>query len=864
MTMTPVRRAASWRATWLLGAALAVAAPAQALTIVEPGLTVTTFATTPAVSLALPGPAARDYGSFLYTLARTESPRIDDLVEFDRTGSELRRGVIALDAAVLQFGSGAFTGRLFAADRGLPTSVPDGIHEIRPDRSVVLFSNLGGGNPDPAGMAFGRGGSWSTFMYVANPTAGSNDARVNRAIVRLNSSGDIVDQLATHPDGPWYLALPDNASIPEYGDWMYFTLLSSNRVMRVDAAGNIQTFATFEAAESPVDLVFGRGGALGHHLYVTVQNTADAAARRLVRVRGDGTIETIGTGLRGFNLGVDPDSGDLFVGNEGGGILRISGVATDAPRIGFLDSFQQVSEGAGSVEIRVRRTGGSGIPTSVDFATRDITATAGTDASNGDYRAASGTLTFTAPDEVQTIEVEIFDDTLREGAEEFAIDLSNPTGGATAGTLASVLILDNDGDFDLGLSLFEIVGRDSRATPLGEGRYRIDYYIRMASNGPGVSPPRTVQVSIPDEIFELISAESRLVTAGGLGLGPTVGGYLPGSDIWALPELLPGQQVELHLTVVHALRGASGRFVTMSARILTNTGDTNATNDVLTVTRPVGGLDLAVDVTTDPGPRSPYDFIAFDVGLRRVPQNNVNPWVYPTSVVLLLEVASAGDEPQPNTRFLPERTTGVTCTAEDENRRLRCPVNIGPEAQFLPIAVRVEASPEAGRELRVTATLQSDVFDPNPDNNGALASVAISNAFFDGDGRQPFDKNCDDSSRLAGQCGNLSYLWCFIATAAYGSGLDLHVASLRQFRDTHLLTHAPGRAFVRWYYDVSPPIAAWIAEREWARAVVRGLLWPIVATIERPAAAGASVLLLLGGAGFLLRRRRHVATEGRS
>ena len=554
----------------------------------------------------------------------------------------------------------------------------------------MLFSNLGGGNPDPSGMAFGRGGSWSTFMYVANPTAGSNDARANRAIVRLNSGGEIVDQLATHPDGPWYLALPDNASIPEYGDWMYFTLVSSNRLMRVDAAGNVQTFATFEATESPVDLVFGRGGALGHHLYVSVQNTTDAAARRLVRVRGDGTIETIGTGLRGFNMEVDPESLALFIADEGGGILRMSGPAGDAPRIGFVDVIQQVSEGAGSAEVRVRRIGGDATPTSVDYATRDITATAGTDASNGDYRAASGTLTFTAPGEIQAIPITIFDDALRESTEEFAIELSNPTGGATAGGLTSVLIIDNDGDYDLGLSLFEIVGRDSRATPLGNGIYRIDYYIRIASNGPGVSPPRTVQISIPENVFDFVAAQSRLVVPG--GLGGAVGGYDSAFDRWTLPELLPGQQVELQLTVTHALLGASGRFVTMAARILDNTGDTIPSNDELSVTRPVGGFDLAVQATTAPGPRSPFDFIAFDVNLRRVPQTNINPWVYPTSVVLLLEVESAGSEPQRNTRFLPERTTGVTCTPEDENRRLRCPVNIGPEAQFLAAGANVVGS----------------------------------------------------------------------------------------------------------------------------------------------------------------------------
>lgn len=856
-----VWRAIIARATRLWVVALVLSVPCRAVEMREPGLVATVFSSVPSATVAIPGSRARSYTSFAYTLARTVSPRIDDLVEFDRTGVELRRGTIGIDAAVLYFGSGEFVGRLFAVDRALPTAAPDGVYEIRPDRTVVQFSTLGGGNPDPSGMAFGRGTAWGTDMYVANPTAGSSDARVNRAIVRLNSAGEIVDQVATHPDGPWYLALPDNASLPDYGDYLYFTLLSSNRLMRVNSAGVVETFATFDSGESPVDLVFGRGGALGHSLYVTVNNTADASARRLARVRADGTIETVATGLRGFNMDVDPDSGDLFIADESGGLVRISALAPQA-RIDIVDLIQQVAESAGTIGIRIRRTGGGTTPINVDYATRDITATAGTSAANGDYRATAGTLTFTSPGEIQTIEIPIFDDEIREDTEEFAIELSNPTGGAVAGTFGSVLILDDDGDFDLGLSLFEFTGRDSTPIALGGGVYQINYFIRIAAVGFAVTPARSIQISIPDEIFEFISAESRLVEPG--GLGPRVGSYLASIDRWFVPQLLPGQRVELHLTVRHSLQGSSGRNVTMRAQILDNLGDTNPVNDTLTVRTPVGGFDLAVDARTDPGPRSPYDFIAFDVSIRRVPQNNVSPWVYPSDVELILEVSSEGDAPQPNTRFLPERTTGVTgCTPENVNRRLRCPVDIGREALALPIAVRVVASPDEGRTLTVTAQLETSTFDPNPDNNRATAAVTVSRAFFDAEPRQPFEIYCSDSARAAGQCGNvpllgdLHMLQCFIATAAYGSPLDSHVASLRQFRDRWLLTNAPGRAFVAWYYRTSPPVARWMSSRSWARAIVRGLLWPIVVVIEHSQAAGLSMLLaLVGYGGFALRRRR--------
>lgn len=69
---------------------------------------------------------------------------------------------------------------------------------------------------------------------------------------------------------------------------------------------------------------------------------------------------------------------------------------------------------------------------------------------------------------------------------------------------------------------------------------------------------------------------------------------------------------------------------------------------------------------------------------------------------------------------------------------------------------------------------------------------------------------------------------CFIATAAYGTPMAQQVKILCRFRDKYLLTNAPGRKFVAFYYKYSPPIAEYIAKREWLRKMIRIILWPFV------------------------------------
>lgn len=70
---------------------------------------------------------------------------------------------------------------------------------------------------------------------------------------------------------------------------------------------------------------------------------------------------------------------------------------------------------------------------------------------------------------------------------------------------------------------------------------------------------------------------------------------------------------------------------------------------------------------------------------------------------------------------------------------------------------------------------------------------------------------------------------CYIATAAYGSPYAPEVDTFRYFRDTVLVKSWFGRAFIAFYYKTSPPLADFIAEREYLKAATRKwLLSPLL------------------------------------
>ena len=122
---------------------------------------------------------------------------------------------------------------------------------------------------------------------------------------------------------------------------------------------------------------------------------------------------------------------------DGSGIGTI--VDDDTPAPAFAINDVSVTEG-GALSFTVTKTGSTSSSFSVNYATANGTAIAGSD-----YTAASGTLTFAAAEMTKTVTVSTIDDTAVEGAETLYVNLSGATGGATITDSQGVgTINDND------------------------------------------------------------------------------------------------------------------------------------------------------------------------------------------------------------------------------------------------------------------------------------------------------------------------------------------------------------------------------------------------------------------------------------
>lgn len=186
--------------------------------------------------------------------------------------------------------------------------------------------------------------------------------------------------------------------------------------------------------------------------YTTANGTAVAGEDYVAK---SGTL-TFSVGQTSRRIGVKVKGDDLDEFNEtftvqlskpaGATISRKTGTVTirdDDPAPSVRIEDVSVTEGpAGAtttVKVPVRLSAKSGKTVTVGYATRDGTATAGSD-----YLATSGTLTFSPGQTTKHVELTIVGDGVHEGDESFTVRLGSPKNVIVARGTATVTIVDAD------------------------------------------------------------------------------------------------------------------------------------------------------------------------------------------------------------------------------------------------------------------------------------------------------------------------------------------------------------------------------------------------------------------------------------
>ena len=159
------------------------------------------------------------------------------------------------------------------------------------------------------------------------------------------------------------------------------------------------------------------------------------------------TTQTIAVPIVGDVLAEGNENFSVHLSNATNAAIRTAdgqGTIVDdegSPALTINDVTVTEGNGApGTATFTVVLAPASSSTVTVDYATADGTADAGSD-----YTATSGTLTFPANTTSQTITVPILSDTTAEPTENFAVNLTSPSGATLAKAQGTGTILDDDG-----------------------------------------------------------------------------------------------------------------------------------------------------------------------------------------------------------------------------------------------------------------------------------------------------------------------------------------------------------------------------------------------------------------------------------
>jgi uncharacterized repeat protein (TIGR01451 family)/CSLREA domain-containing protein len=571
--------------------------------------------------------------------------------------------------------------------------------------------------------------------------------------------------------------------------------------------------------------------------------------------------------------------------------------------LGFARPSYAVQEGQVAT-IAVARDNGTTGAVSVHYATVDGTAIGG-----NDYPVTSGTLSFADGATAQSFTISIPNDLVANGDRDFRVVLSSPTGGATLTPGAdetTVTIEDDDGalritdsfgDATDGLMVFgALVPGDTSSgtvTLLNSGTVPIT----VASIAP-LDPSAPFQIENSTcGVLDVAQSCTFDVVFAPLGVGTfstdiavdwsppagkrsliTVAGAGSTDTPLALTKTVDHNSVSVGDTITYTLDVYNG-------------GPATARGVVVSDTLPAElGAPSALSATLgsasyDSGSRA----VTWDVGdvpdRTHVALNIETAIDNGRGVVTNTAVITAGDGQDPS---LLDNQSSVDIAVDTPTADLKVSVpefiavsfldkepsggftatveNAGP-SDALDVVMTISAVSmrfsQVPRECQSLTNPTRAICDIGTLQAGASRSFSVgghidaANSSYSAEATSSTLDLLPDDNFAQGtivETFAIPHGGCSATIAASGSYLEPKLGKLRQFRDRWLRTNRPGRAFVAWYYEKSPPVAAYLARHTWARIAARLALTPVVYGICYP---GTSLLLIsLAAAAVLTRHRR--------
>ncbi|HEX8618423.1 MAG TPA: IPTL-CTERM sorting domain-containing protein, partial [Thermoanaerobaculia bacterium] len=339
-------------------------------------------------------------------------------------------GIVAFFDLNTYPGALAFSSSTYSTSEGTTTFDVTVTRSGGTDGAVSATYTISAGSAESGDFTAATG----TVSFLAGETSKTFSVTINDDL--LDEPDDTVSLALSNPAGgatlgaqsTATLAITDNDATPAIS-------IGDVSVSESDGTATLTVTLT-NGSDSTVTVNFAtaNGTATAGSDYTANSGTVtfvpgDVSESIVVTIANDTTFETSETVL--VNLAT-PSGATI---SDSQGVITIAN-DDSIPALSINDvSF---SEGAGTATISVTLTGTSSQNVTVDYATANGTASAGSD-----YTSTSGTLTFLPGTATQTINVSLTSDALNEPGETILVNLTNPA-NATISDAQGVITVTND------------------------------------------------------------------------------------------------------------------------------------------------------------------------------------------------------------------------------------------------------------------------------------------------------------------------------------------------------------------------------------------------------------------------------------